>query len=174
MWDQALHLSLLCDSLSPFSCLWNASKGRHQAEDGLQEGRGGSFLQPTASKGKDREGGKTKINKRKGMGGKKEERAWRWCARVGGHVRWWGWPCCSEGTAGVQEGHIFERWQITNEKHNNRKTLKETYLGNKLSGYELKDLIQKAQGAGAKGAEDLARKTQKENAKRSIMQNKVM
>ena len=52
--------------------------------------------------------------------------------------------------------------------------MKETYLGNKLSGYELKDLIQKAQGAGAKGAEDLARKAQKKNAKRSIMQNKVM
>ena len=52
--------------------------------------------------------------------------------------------------------------------------MKETYLGNKLSGYELKDLIQKAQGAGAKGAEDLARKAQKKNAKRSIMQDKVM
>ena len=47
-------------------------------------------------------------------------------------------------------------------------------MGNKLSGYELKELVQKAQGAGAKGAEDLARKAQKKNAKMSIMQNKVM
>ena len=55
-----------------------------------------------------------------------------------------------------------------------KKALKETYLGSKLSGYELKDLIQKAQGAGAKGAEDLARPAQKKNAKRSIRQNKIM
>ena len=47
--------------------------------------------------------------------------------------------------------------------------IKKHYLGNQLSGGNIKELVQKAQSAGAKGAEDLSNKAMPQNANRSML-----